>query len=154
MNAKQPMQFSQSLLAHFRAGLENGEVPAGRVGSVEGRIESLQGLIDAFKGISPSVLDRIARVVVRENPACDALLRKFAAHVQHRDDGIGDLLAVAVSVVTDDRVRDEMSALYRATAAMALKVRSEGGFDFDGLGLNAARMLAAGNAHAAPAFAA
>lgn len=134
MDAKRPMEFSQALLDHLLATAVERAFPDSRVGD-------LKGMIDAFRDIPSSLLDRVARVVVREIPACDAVLRKFAAHVHHRDNGIGDLLAVAFTMVSNDAVRSEMCSIYAAAVSKALKARSEGRFNYDGLGQAAARTV-------------
>jgi len=134
MRAERPLEMCQTLLRFFR---ERGETSS----DPRSRLAQLEGMIEAFERLPRGVLDRVARVVVRENPACDAVLRKFSSHTQHRDDGIGDILAVACAVVSDDDVREEMCSLYTTTVALALKERERGNFDYDGLGRIASGMI-------------
>jgi len=148
MIAKEPLHFARSLLVHFNAVAESSPEAAPEATQ---RIAALEGLIEAFKDIPSGVLDRMARIVVREHPRCDAVLRKFAAHVQHRDDGIGDLLVVACAVVRDAGTRNEMCALYRTTVTLAMEARSKGNFIYDGMGHEAARILGISEAPAAAA---
>lgn len=141
MNARKPMPLTQTLRDYWKS-IDGTDVAR--------RAASLEEMFEAFKDIPSSVLDRIARVVLREQPGCDTVLRKFAASAHHRDDGIGDLMAVAFSTVVDDRVREELCALYLDTVALAMESRSQGRFDYDGLS-NLASRNATGDAVSAAA---
>jgi len=105
------------------------------------RSHALSAMIEALEDIDRSVLDRVGKLLLKEQPMYRAILdHRTQQHVEPGA-GIGEMLAVCIATSHVPEVREHLGALFTKTVNLALEAKAQGKRSFKGLSFEAVKSL-------------
>jgi len=105
------------------------------------RSRALATMIERLEDVDRSVLDRVGKLLLKEQPMYRAILdHRTQQHVEPGA-GIGEMLAVCIATSHVPEVREHLGLLFTRTVELAVEAKAQGRRSFKGLSFDAVKSL-------------